>query len=167
MRKYTNPQAHGYLMEAKACDKVVKELYHIAEKYQRAVNKEAAARQSELETAMQYTSEQEIQDAYGWDIISEAQYERYLVLFREGQAALEQHAPTTMELALNIVRRIISDIDAERQEWGFSALSPREQTAELERREKSNKEWKEKIAQIKLRRGIIDTDAPHAKEKAI
>lgn len=163
-RKYTNPDAFGYLLEAQACEKVIKELHRISEKYQRAVDKEAAFRQSEFETAMQYTNEQQIQDDYGWDIISETQYARYLALFREGKTALEQHAPTKTELALHIVRRIISGIEADRREWAFSALSPEEQTAELERMEKSQREWKERIAEIKKRRGIIEAGVVQTEE---
>lgn len=163
-RKYTNPDASGYLLEAKACEKVTKELRRIAEKLQRAVDKEAAVRQSEFETALQYTNEQQIQDDYGWGFSSEAQYDRYLALFREGQAALEQHTPTKNELALSIVRRIIADIEADCREWKFSALSPQEQTAERARIEKSNHEWKEKIAEIKKRRGIIEAGAPQEEE---
>lgn len=164
MRKYTNPQAHGYLLEAQACEKVTKELRRIAEKFQRAVDKEASARQSEFETAMQYTSEQQIQDDYGWGFFSEAQYDRYLALFREGQTALEQHTPTKTELALSILRHIISDIEADRREWEFSALSPQEQAEERKRMEKANREWKEKIAEIKRRRGILETSAPETEE---
>lgn len=163
-KKYTNPQAHGYLLEADACKKVVRELNRIAEKFQRAVDKEAATRQSEFETALQYTSEQQIQEDYGWGFFSEAQYDRYLALFREGQAALEQHTPTKTALALSIVRRIISDIEADRREWEFSALSPQEQVKERERIEKSNREWKEKIAEIKRRRGIIEAGATQEEE---
>lgn len=164
MKKYTNPQAHGYLMEAKACEKVTRELCRIADKFQRAVDKEASARQSELETAMQYTSEQQIQDEYGWGFFSEAQYDRYLVLFREGQTALEKHTPTKTELALSILRRMIADIEADRREWEFSALSPQEQAAERKRIEEANREWKERIAEIKRRRSIIEAGAPQEEE---
>lgn len=155
-RKYTNPEAAGYLLEVKACETVTKELRRIAEKFQRAVDKEAAARQTEFETALQYTNEQQIQDDYGWGFFSEAQYDRYLSLFREGQAALEKHTPTKTELALRILRHMIADIEAERREWEFSALSPQEQAKERKRLEKANREWKEKIAEIKKRRGIIE-----------
>lgn len=163
-RKYTNPDASGYLLEANACEKVVKELQRIEAKFTRAIDKESAVRQSEFETAMQYTSEQQIQDDYGWGFFSEAQYDRYLVLFREGQDALEKHTPTKTELALSILRRIIADIEAERREWKFSALSPQEQAAERKRMEKANREWKEKIAEIKRRRGIIEAGAPQEEE---
>ncbi len=40
MSKYTNPEAHGYLMEAKACKKIGRELDRLIAKYQRAVDKE-------------------------------------------------------------------------------------------------------------------------------
>ena len=163
-RKYTNPQAYGYLLEADACKKVIRELCRIAEKFHRAVDKETADRQSEYETAMQYTSEQQIQDDYGWGFFSEAQYERFLALFREGQTALEKHAPTKTELALSILRRMIADIETERREWEFSALTPEEQAAERKRMEKANREWKEKIAEIKRRRGIIEAGAPQEEE---
>jgi len=158
-RKYTNPQAAGYLLEAKACEIVCKELRRISGKLQRAVGKETADRQSEFETAMQYSSEREIQDAYGWGFITEKQYERYLDLYRLGQAALENAPPTPKALAFRIMHRIIGDIEEDRREWEFSALSPQEQQAKREQAERSQKEWKEKIAEIKRRRGIIDTDA--------
>ena len=37
MRTYTNPEANGYLTEAKACGKIVKELDRLIEKYRKAV----------------------------------------------------------------------------------------------------------------------------------
>lgn len=56
MRKYayTDPDAHGYLMEAKACKKVVREINRLADKYLRAINREKAAKKAELEAVMQY-----------------------------------------------------------------------------------------------------------------
>ena len=62
---YTNPEAHGYLMEAKACKKIGRELDRLIAKYQRAVDKEKAAKKAELETVMQYRNEGEIQNDYG------------------------------------------------------------------------------------------------------
>ena len=43
---------------------------------------------------MQYHSEAEIQDAYGWELITEAQYRAYMDLFHRGRQALEEHAST-------------------------------------------------------------------------
>ena len=153
-KKYTNPLAHGYLLEAKACERVIKELRHIAIKLEKAVSKEGTVRKSEFQNAMQYTSEQQIQDDYGWECITEAQYERYLHLFREGQSAVEHHEPTVSEIALSVTRRIISDLDEDRREWEFSALTPEQQLTEQERAERSRQAWKEKITEIKRRRNM-------------
>lgn len=148
-RGYTNPDAAGYLLEADACKKVVAELRRIADKYQRKIDREQAARETEFEAAMQYRSENELLDAYGWEFITEKQYELYLDLFRRGREALENHAPTVNEAAHRILLRILSDIDAEQREWRFSALTPAQQTAEIERAEKAKQEWREKLQKIR------------------
>lgn len=158
-RNYTNPDAAGYLLEAEACKKVLVELERLIQKYQRKIDRANAARRAEFETVMQYRSEEDIQDAYGWEFITEKQYDRYIEIFRNGQAALEHHTPTSTELAHQILRRISSDIDMERREWAFSALTPEQQRAERERAEKAKAEWKEKMEEIKKRMSN-DADGP-------
>lgn len=153
MRKYryTNPDAHGYLMEAKACKKICKELDRLIAKYRRAVEREQAARKAEFETVMQYRSEREIQDDYGYEFITEEQYDRYLEIFRAGQQALEDTPPTVNELVISILKRINGDIYTDQKEWEFSALTPEQQEAERKRAAESQKAWKKRIADIKTR----------------
>lgn len=168
-KRYIAPEAAGYLLDAEACGKVVKELRRLAKKFQRRIDREQAARKAEFDAAMQYNSEQDILDAYGWDVITEKQYEIYINIFRQGQAALEQHTPTSNELALQIFFRIIRDIEAEQREWQFSALSPQEQMVERARAEQAKTEWKRKIAEIKARIGeaSADTEATLAKNENV
>ena len=156
MSRYLKPRDHGYLMEAAACVKVLGDLQRIEAKFARAVERESAARQAEFEKVMQYHSKRELQDDFGWGFITEAQYDRYRLLFQQGRAAMEQLPPTKSELALRLVRRIMADIDADRREWEFSALSPEDQQAERARAEQSQKEWKRKVAELKRKRGIIE-----------
>ncbi len=47
-RKYLNRQAAGYLLEAKACEVVCKELRRIADKFQRAVHVETVVLMSRV-----------------------------------------------------------------------------------------------------------------------
>ena len=110
MSRYLKPRDHGYLMEAAACVKVLGDLQRIEAKFARAVERESAARQAEFEKVMQYHSKRELQDDFGWGFITEAQYDRYRLLFQQGQAAMEQLPPTKSELALRLVRRIMADI---------------------------------------------------------
>ena len=157
MSRYLKPRDHGYLMEAAACIKVLEDLRRIEAKYARTVEKEGAVRQAEFEKVMQYHSERELQDDFGWGFITEAQYDRYRLLFQQGQAAMEQVDAVYPHLvAERLVRRIMADIDADRREWEFSALSPEDQQAERARAEQSQKEWRRKIAELKRKRGIIE-----------
>lgn len=136
-------------MEAKACKLLLKDLERIRAKLRRHIEKEAADREAEFEAAMQYHSESDIQEAYGWEFISERQYERYLELFRQGRKALDEHSPTVTELALSILNRIFQDIDRDCRQCEFEALSPEEQLAELKRAEESRQAWKQYIASLK------------------
>lgn len=40
MRTYTNPDANGFIMEAKACAKIEKDLQRLIDKYAKAINRE-------------------------------------------------------------------------------------------------------------------------------
>lgn len=155
MKKYTNPNAAGYLLEAEACKIVLKELERVAEKMRRRIERQDQEREKELQTVMEYRNEREIQDAYGYDLISDAQYERYLELFRRGREVLEDHVPTKSEVAVRILNRITGELMEEVREWEFAALTPKEQAAELERAQKSKEEWKKKMEKIKEEYGLI------------
>ena len=158
MRKYTDPSAAGYLLEAKACSKVLKDLLRSAEKYKRKVEKEQEERKKEFETVMGYRSEEDIRDAYGWEFITEAQFDRYIEIFRKGEQALDEHTPTVNELTYRILCRMISAIDLEQREWRFSALSPAEQAAEVERARNAKQEWAKKILQIREELGMVNEE---------
>lgn len=153
-RGYTNPDAAGYLLEADACKKVEAELKRVADKYQRKIDREHAARKAEFEAVMEYRSETEILDAYGWEFITEQQYDRYLDIFRRGQEALDDHLPTVNELTHKILLRILSDIAAEQREWRFSALTPAQQRAEIQRAMQAKREWQEKMKKIREDLGL-------------
>ena len=156
MSRYLKPRDHGYLMEAAACTKVLEDLRRIEAKYARTVEKEGAVRQAEFEKVMQYHSERELQDDFGWGFITEAQYDRYRLLFQQGQAAMEQLPPTKSELALRLVRRIMADIDADRRGGGVFCTLPGRSASGTGTAEQSQKEWKRKIAELKRKRGIIE-----------
>lgn len=158
MRKYTDPSAAGYLLEAKACGKVLKDLRRSAEKYKRKVEKEQEDRKKEFETVMGYRNEEDIRDAYGWEFITEAQFDRYIEIFRKGEQALDEHTPTVNELTYQILCRMISAIDLEQREWRFSALSPAEQAAEVERARNAKQEWARKIQQIREELSMVDEE---------
>lgn len=154
-QKYLDSEAHGYLMEADACAMLLKEMERICAKLQRRIDKETAARKADFDAAMEYHSENELQDAYGWELITETQYRAYLDLYRRGRQALDEHSPTVSEMALSITKRVIHDLDADQREFAFCALTPEQQAAELLRAEQSRKAWKARIAQLREQQGRI------------
>lgn len=148
-QQYLSSETHGYLMESKACKLLLKDFERIRAKLRRHIKKESAEREAEFEAAMQYHSEADIQEAYGWEFITEQQYEHYLELFRQGRKALDEHSPTVTELALSILNRIFQDIDHDCRQYAFEALSPEEQLAQRKRAEESREAWKQYIADLK------------------
>lgn len=155
MRTYTNPEANGYIMEAKACAKIEKDLQRLIDKYAKAIEREETARQKDIEAVLQYRDEKEIQDAYGWELITEKQYELYMRIFEEGQEVLNNHPKTVNELAHSILTNMLGAISADRRQWEFEALSPEEQEAERKRAEESQRAWKTYIAELKAKRNKI------------
>lgn len=103
--------------------------------------------------------------AYGWEFITEAQYHAYLDLFRRGREAIENHPPTISEMALAIMRKVIRDLESDKREYEFSALTPEQQVVELQRAEQARKEWKAHIAQLREKQGRVlkseDLEASH------
>ena len=154
-QKYLSSEAHGYLREAEACSLILKDLERISAKLQRRIDKEAAARQADFEAAMQYHSEAEIQDAYGWNFITEAQYHAYLDLFRRGKEAMENHPPTISEMDIPIMRKVLLALESAQRDCEFSALTPEQQVVELQRAEQARKEWKAHIAQLREKQGRV------------
>ena len=155
-KRYSDPKKAGALMEADACDKVLRELDRLIDKYERHVNKEADKRREEFELVMGYRSEADIQEAYGWEFITQAQYERYLEIFRAGNSAMENHEPTVTERALAILRAFRRDLLQEQQEYRYEAMSPDELRAEIQRRQAAEREWNERMKELRARRRSIE-----------
>ena len=155
-KRYSDPKKAGALMEADASDKVLRELDRLIDKYVRHVDKEADKRREEFELVMGYRSEADIQEAYGWEFITQAQYERYLEIFRAGNSAMENHEPTVTERALAILRAFRWDLLQEQQEYRYEAMSPDELRAEIQRRQAAEREWNERMKELRARRRSIE-----------
>ena len=111
MGNYTNPDAAGCLLEATACAQVIRELERVTEKFKRKIEREAEKRREELRAALKYESLTEIHDAYGYDMITEQQYQLYTELFERGEAALEDHVPTRAERVHHILLSIRRELN--------------------------------------------------------
>ena len=148
MKKANNTLSTGLLQSADACKKVAADLERLVAKYGRAVEKEKAARRGELESVANY-SEDEIQNLYGYAEITQSQYERYLDLLHEGEAALEGQPATVNELAQKILLGFQAELVAERDELELLVLTPEARQVELDRREATFGAWKDRLKKLK------------------
>ena len=108
---------------------------------------------------MQYRHIGEIQDDYGWEIITEKQYELFVKIFEEGEEVLKNHPKTVNEIAHSILCTMCGTISRDRMQWEFEALSPEEQEAERKRAEESNTQWKAYIVELKKKRSVVEHTA--------
>lgn len=148
MRKAYSKRSPGPLQSADACKKVAADLERLAAKYGRAVGKEKAARRAELESVANY-SEEEIQNLYGYAEITQPQYERYLDLLHDGEAALDGQPATVNELAQKMLLGFQAELVAECAELELLALTPEARQAELDRREATFGAWKDRLKKLK------------------
>lgn len=151
MKRYDVSDKYGYIMEAKACGVLIKELERLQNKFRKKVAKQEEKRRDEMKVITSYQSEQEIQDDYGYEFITEEQYDRYLDMFRKGKEYLEEPLVTRETTALSILNQIISDLSLDKRQNEFDALSPEEQAKQLKLAEEQRKRWKQRKAEIKKR----------------
>ncbi|MPM36678.1 hypothetical protein SDC9_83278 [bioreactor metagenome] len=148
MQKMQSTLSAGFLESAKACERVAADLERLAAKYGRAAEKEKAKRRAELESLAIY-SEVDVQNLYGYAEITQSQYERYLDMLHEGEAALENRPATVNELAQKMLFGFRKELLAERDELKLLALTPEARRAELARREATLRNWQARIKKLK------------------
>ena len=158
MEKQNTNERANLLLEAAACRQVCKDLGRLVEKYQRAVEREAAARQEALAAALEYRSEREIQDAYGYDMLTERQYAQYLDLFRRGQEAMENPPETKHAVSLRISRKLLTEMERELYALEDLAMTPEQRAAAKAQASQARREWKERRQAMQIRRGQIEED---------
>ncbi len=132
-----------------ACDLLIKELGRIRDKLIRKVAAQQEKHRESITKILEYKSEEEILEAYGWDLITQAQCDYELKQFRRGQAALDEEIKTKETSALTLIQHLIHDIEFGKSQAIFDALSPEEQIKELNRREAEEKARKKRVEEAK------------------
>ena len=62
------------------------------------------------------------------------------------------------EIELNILKRILRDIDRDRQNYAFEALPPKEKQAEIERAQQAQKQWRIRLKEFRTSFEIFPED---------
>lgn len=130
--------AYGYLE---------KKLAGLSDQIAKAVSKKSQQQEAREMALTEYKTEQDIQDAYGWDFITEAERDRLLDRLRgaEEKAGL----PFKEKIALEELKSIISNVRRIKAELEYELLTDEEK----EQRQKRNEEFQNKMSEIRARRG--------------
>lgn len=132
-------------LELKARKELLKRLQHPTQLIDTAAKKEKDKRAARIENARQYTSYQDAQDAYGWGIITEEEFDEVVKAMELGDKYVnEEKSPVEVaaEILADFVRKQLSEIH--NLEW---ELLPEK---EKERIRKQNEEI---LAKREARRG--------------
>ena len=130
-----------YDLDIKARAELVKRLQHPRSLLEAAAAKERAKRVAVFEkTKGEYKTPDEAHDAYGYDCITEAEYEQIKEAFEKGEKFVEENT-SPEEAAFSILTDFIGRLEREIRSFKFEQLSPEEQARIIE----SNNKFFEKI----------------------
>ena len=122
-------------LEIRARKELQKRLEHPMKLLKAAAEKAAQKRRERIEHLTEYKSYREAQDAYGWDLITEEEFDEIVRIMEEGTEALEKET-TPVEIAVDILKKFIGGLSYEIASFEFDLLPE----AEKERVRQKNEE---------------------------
>lgn len=142
MNVYDLSEKQGLLRNMEGCRLLLPDLRRIQQKLRTRVDKDAAKQQAEFKEILDYDSVEEIRDAYGWGCISKEKCDLYIKLFEQGREILDRPCETKYTAALEILSRIVRDIEILGEQCRFDALPPEKQAEEIRLAEERQNKWK-------------------------
>lgn len=112
-------------LEIKARKELAKRLGHPLRLLEIAAEKEQKKRKERIESLTEYKSYREAQDAYGWEIITEEEFDEIVRILEEGTERLEKER-TPVEVAKDILNRFINGLVSEVASFEFDLLPENE-----------------------------------------
>lgn len=139
-------------LEIKARKELARRLDHPLKLLEAAAEKEQKKRKERIESLSEYKSYREAQDAYGWEIITEEEFDEIVRILEEGTEKLEKER-TPVEVAKNILNRFINGLVSEVASFEFDLL-PEEEKERI----------RQKNDEILARRAARDAAKNHPEE---
>lgn len=123
-----------------------KKLQGLADQIEKAVTKKSQQEEAREMELMEYKTEEDIQDAYGWDIITDEEREKLLVRLRGAQEKVA--LPTKEKIALDELRSIMKEVRRTRADLEYELMSDEEK----EQRQKQSEEFQNRIAELRAKK---------------
>lgn len=128
-------------LELKARREVLRRLSYPLKQLQAAADKEEKRRRKRTEALLEYKTESEIMDAYGYEMITDDERRALLEALESGERYVADTL-TPVGLALRIMRKFSNSLETEASAIAFELLPRREQLQRIEADEKRRDEIK-------------------------
>ncbi len=113
-------------LEIKARKLLLKKLGNVSERMNKQAQKQIDNRKAEVEQMSEYRSIEEARDAYGWNIITEEQFEEFKKMFEAGEDYVDNRV-SAEEVASGMLNDFLSRIKRDIRSFEFELLPSAEQ----------------------------------------
>lgn len=122
-------------LEIRARKELAKRMAHPLKLLETAAKKEQQKRKERIEHLTEYKSYSEAQEAYGWEFITEEEFDEIVRILEEGTERIEKER-TPVEIAKDILNKFVNGLTYEIASFEFDLLPE----AEKERIRQKNEE---------------------------
>lgn len=108
-------------LEIRARQELAKRMEHPLKLLKTAAEKEQRKRKERIEHLTEYKSYNEAQEAYGWELITEEEFDEIVRILEEGTERIEKER-TPVEVALDILNKFVGGLHYEVASFEFDLL---------------------------------------------
>lgn len=127
-------------LEIKARREVLRKIENAYKRLKRQAEANYEKRKQKIQSASEYKSIDEAHDAWGYDCITEQEYNEIVKIFEHGEEYVEKQL-SPQEVAVKILGEFMGRLNSEIRSFEFELLPPEEQARRLE----NEREFREKL----------------------
>lgn len=120
----------GMKLDAEGCRLLIKKLEPVKRSLEKTVEREKAKRAERTAVLSEYKTEQDIQDAFGYDLITDNERRQLIEMLETGEKYVDD-TQTKASVALHFLRDIISRLYKQVSSFEFELLPPEEKAKRL------------------------------------
>lgn len=119
------------ILEIQSRKEVLKKIENAYKRLKKQAESNYEKRKAKIQAASEYKSIEEAHDAWGYDCITEKEYNEIVKIFEQGKEYVEKQL-SPQEVAVKILGEFIGRLNYEIRSFEFDLLPPKEQTRRLQ-----------------------------------
>lgn len=119
------------ILEIQSRKEVLKKIENAYQRLKKQAESNYEKRKAKIQAASEYKSIDEAHEAWGYDCITEKEYNEIVKIFKQGEECVEKHL-SPQEVAVNILGEFIGRLNYEIRSFEFDLLPPEEQARRLQ-----------------------------------